>query len=56
MQVFRDLFRQLSSRSSPSTEGTSEVNGVFVIPGHVFVAASSNGRYSSIPDGIPILS
>lgn len=49
-QVFRDLLRQLSSPSSPLIESASEINGVFVMPGHVFVATSSKlekGRPSS---------
>lgn len=48
--MFRDLFRQLSSPSA-SVEGVSEVSGVFVIPGHVFIATLSNsekGKFSNI--------
>ena len=47
--MFRDLFRQLSNPLSSSSEDVPEVSGVFVIPGHVFVATASKiekGGYS----------
>ena len=42
--MFRDLFRQLSSPLSPSGEGRPEISGVFVIPGHVFVATHTTSK------------